>query len=116
MLRVPNRLKTFQTHSHRRSPVQEHELAKAIGGERVRGSGSGITKGDVRKKGVCRIEVKTTGAASFSVTRDMMRKIDEAAVDANEIPALVVEFNDKGKPVGSVCIMPYYVVEMLFGK
>ena len=46
-----------------------------------------------------RIEAKTTKNKSFSVTRDMIRKIEDAALTNNEIPVMVIEFiNEQGKP------------------
>ncbi len=44
----------------------------------------------------------------------MVRKIEEAALPTNELPALVIEFLDgKGKPVAELCVVPKYVLEMI---
>ena len=112
-LRTPCRLKTFQTPSHARSPKQEKCLAHRLGGERVRGSGCGTEKGDVRIKGVARVETKTTGAQSFSVTREMLDKIETAALSSGEVPAFVVEFNNDGVPAGEFAVVPMWVLEMV---
>lgn len=98
--------------SHTRAPKQEKELAKLVKGRRTPGSGSKALKGDVRKKRVVRIEAKTTKNNSFSVTRDMVRKIEEAALPYDELPVIVVEFNDgKGKKVSEVAVCPLYVLQ-----
>jgi len=100
--------------SHVRSPKAERERAKLIGGEVVRGSGSGKwEKGDVRKRGVLRLEHKTTDKQSFSVTRKMVRKIEAAALSGDELPVIEIEFNDDGKKVMSCCVVPTYVLEMI---
>lgn len=102
------------TPSHRRAPKQEASLAALVRGSRVPGSGAGDVKGDVRRKGLLRIEAKTTRHASFSVTLEMLRKIEQAATQSGEMPAIVVEFNDgKGKPLGSVAILPLYALQEL---
>lgn len=103
------------TVSHRRAPKQEKELAKRTGGTATPGSGSGTQKGDIKKAyGVYRIEAKTTKNKSFSITRDMLRKIDEAALPNNEIPVIVVEFIDEqGKPIDEVAVLPTYALGLL---
>jgi len=114
-LRTPKRLKSFQTPSHARAPKQEEGIAIRVKGKRVPGSGSGQTKGDVRLKRVCRIETKTTKANSFTVSREMVKKIEDAALSTGEIPVIVIEFNDEGKPVDEVCVVPMYVLDMIAG-
>jgi len=82
-------------------------------GQLVPGSGSSVQKGDVKGcfGGLVRIEAKTTGNKSFSITRDMVRKIEDAALPNNELPAIVVEFIDEyGKPVMEVAVVPTYVL------
>lgn len=103
------------TASHKRAPKQEKELAKKTGGRAIPGSGSGYEKGDIKKAyGVYRIEAKTTKNKSFSVTKEMIRKIDEAGLASNEIPVIVVEFIDEqGRPTEEVAIMPTYALAFL---
>jgi len=97
-----------------RSPKQEAEIAKKYGGRIVRGSGCGSEKGDARIEGVARIEAKSTQAKSFRVTREMIAKIDSAAVAAGEVPILEIEFlNARGKPEYSVAVMPTSALETL---
>ena len=100
------------TGSHRRAPKQEQSLAKRLQGSRTPASGAGDVKGDVRVKRVLRVEAKTTKNASFSVTRDMVRKIEEAAASGAELPAIVVEFTDGfGRKQGEVAVVPLYVLD-----
>ena len=101
------------TKSHRRSRDQERELAAKLGGRVTPASGAGQVKGDVRVRGLMRIECKTTCKASFSVTRDMVRKIEAAALSGSEVPAIVVEFNDDGRKVMEVAVVPLYVLQGL---
>jgi Holliday junction resolvase len=99
------------TRSHKRAKVQERDLARKVGGRVTPGSGNGPIKGDVRKAGVVRIEAKTTKNKSFSVTLDMVRKIEDAALPSGEMPVIVVEFTDgSGKPIKEVAIVPTYVL------
>lgn len=96
--------------SHTRAKEQEREIAARL----VPRSGAGDVKGDVRVKNVLRIECKTTKNKSFSVTLDMLRKIEDAAVSAGEMPALIIEFNDgQGNKIGDVAVVPSYVLNEL---
>lgn len=110
-----NRDRNHGSASHRRAPKQEKELAERMKGRRVPGSGSGSEKGDVKKAhGIYRIEAKTTKNKSFSVTRDMIDKLEIAALPHNEVPALIVEFIDEtGKPQGELAIIPTYALEVI---
>lgn len=100
--------------AHRRSPKQEREMAKKLGGKVVVGSGSGKwEKGDVRIKDVLRLEAKTTTKQSFTITRDMIRKIMDAALSSSkgEVPCMEIEFlSPTGKPEISVALVPSYVL------
>lgn len=107
----------MQTPSHARSKNQERELARRLNGRVTRGSGNGNEKGDVRVKGICRIEAKTTMAKSFSVTREMVRKIEEAAISTGELPVIVIEFiSSEGKPLDSVVVMPSWALDIVSQK
>jgi hypothetical protein len=99
--------------AHRRAPDQERELAAKVGGRVVARSGAGVfEKADVRRVGVLRLEAKVTSSRSFSVTREMLRKLEDAAAGAGELPALIVEFlGADGLPAGSVAIVPGWAVE-----
>lgn len=117
MLATPKRLAGVKKAAHGRSAKQEAELAGRLGGKRVKGSGCGFDKGDVRVKGVALIEAKTTEKKSYALSREVVRKIEDAATSSGEIPALVIEFIDsKGKPEHRLAIMPMWALEMLVGK
>lgn len=91
---VPKRLGggSQTTASHRRSKVQEKEAAVRLGGKVTKASGAGaFEKADVRVKGLLRLEAKTTKHKSFSVTAEMLDKIEAQAVVAGEIPVMEVE-------------------------
>jgi len=111
-LKLPKRSKLIST-SHFRSKTQERELAKRIGGVTTPASGAKDIKGDARKKRVVRIEAKTTKNNSFSVTREMVQKIEAAALAATEMPVLFIEFNTNGKKDFAVCVVPEYVLDMI---
>lgn len=112
-MKVPKRAKGKHTPSHERSAAQEKSIARRIRGRVTRGSGSGNEKGDVRLHRVCRIEAKTTKHKSFSVTRDMVNTLETIAMGHGELPAIVIEFNDDGKPVGEVAVVPTWVLDIL---
>lgn len=112
-----NRDKEKGTASHRRSRKQEKELAGRLGGSTTVASGSKMEKGDVRIKGVMRIEAKTTKNNSFSVTREMIAKIEDAALASGEVPAIAIEFTDgRGNKVMEVAVVPMYVLDELGKK
>lgn len=98
-----------QSKAYHASSGLEKKLAKAVGGYRTSGSGNKREKGDVRLRGVVRIEHKATQNKSFSVTREMLQKIELAARGCDEIPILVVEFLDeRGHSTGiKVALTPF---------
>lgn len=97
-----------------RAKKQEKELAKRLRGALTPASGAKDEKGDVRVRRVARVECKTTKHKSFSVTLDMIQKIEEAALSTGEMPILLVEFiNTQGKPLGEVAIVPSYLLDEL---
>lgn len=100
------------SNSHRRAPKQEKSLAKRIGGARTPASGAREVKGDVRVKNLLRLEAKTTKNKSFSVTLDMVQKIEQAAIHSGELPAIAIEFTDGfGRVLGEVAVVPIYVLD-----
>lgn len=100
--------------SYRRSRKQEKEIAGKLGGRRTAASGSKDEKGDVRLRGVLRLEAKTTKNKSFSVTLEMVRQIEEAALASAEMPVIVIEFNDgRGKKIAEVAVVPMYVLDLI---
>ncbi len=108
---------TVQNKSYWRSKKQEREIAKNIGGKVTPASGSKSIKGDARLKGIIRLECKTTKNKSFSITLDMIEKIEQAALSADEIPAIVLEYNDgDGKKIKDVAIIPTYALYELLER
>lgn len=102
------------TKSHHRSKKQEKGLAARVGGKLTPASGSREVKGDVRIKGVVRIEAKTTKHKSFSVTLDMFHTLEEAATLSGEMPVIVVEFiTEMGKPIAELAVCPTYLLDGL---
>lgn len=100
--------------AQRRSPKQESERAMSLGGKVTKGSGNKDEKGDVRVNKVIRLELKTTTKKSFSVTLDMINKIETAALSAGEVPAMEIEFIDgNGKKLQTVAILPSYILDHL---
>ncbi len=111
-----NRDKDHGNASYRRSRKQEKALAGRLGGRVTVGSGNQIEKGDVRVRGILRIEAKTTLHKSFSVTMDMIRKIEDAAATGGELPVIVIDFiSPQSKVLKSVCVCPAYVLDALKG-
>jgi hypothetical protein len=103
--------------AYSRAPKQERSRAKELGGKRVIGSGSLDEKGDIRLKGIARLELKNTTKKSFSITQKMVEKIESAAISSGEIPAIEVEFIDEnGKLLNRVAVMPSYALDMLLGN
>jgi hypothetical protein len=90
MLPVPKRMQA-QTPSHARSKQQEAEVAAKIGGVQVRRSGAGVEKGDVRLKNFVRVEAKTTKNKSFSVTEEILDKLDDSVLGSGEVPLFHIE-------------------------
>lgn len=114
MMKVPKRLQGVKKKAHARSPKQETELAKRTGGNKVKGSGCGFAKGDVRLKNKVLIEAKCTEKKSFSVTREMVDKIEDAACGQGELPVIEIEFlGDRPK---KLCVVPSWVLDDLVRK
>jgi hypothetical protein len=95
MAPLPKRLKGLQG-SHARAPKQEKETAVRVGGKQTPRSGAGTIKGDVRVRGVVRIENKTTEHKSFSVTTEHIAKLEAAVASGTEIPMMQIEL-DSGR-------------------
>lgn len=105
--------------SKRRAPKQERELASLLGGRTIKGSGSGAEKGDVRIKGFARVEAKCTRQKSFSVSLQIIDKLEDAASScaSGEIPVLHVEFLDAaGKRVKGLYVLLEQDAEELLNR
>lgn len=114
-MKQPKRLGVLtQSRAYNHAPVQEREAAKRLGGRTTPASGSLREKGDVRVSGILRLECKATSKKSFSVTRDMVRKITEAGELSGELPAIEIEFLPlAGQFHGRVAVVPAYVLNQL---
>jgi hypothetical protein len=109
-LNLPKRLSDPKSRV-RRSQKQESEIAGRVGGRTTKASGSGgFEKGDVRITRLARIEAKTTQAASFRVTTDMIDKIEGHALQAGEIPVIEVELSGGAR---RVAIVPVWALDAL---
>lgn len=76
----------------KRARREEELIAEEVGGKRQKGSGAlPWAKGDVRKKGHLRIEVKTCKVKQYTVTRNELNKI-RGECGLNEKPAFVITF------------------------
>lgn len=112
-LRLPKRCKE-QSPAHARSKIQEKKLAERIGGTTTRGSGNQYEKGDVRLRGITRIEAKCTKNSSFSVSTALLDKLDAAVFGAGEIPIFEIELElGKRKAVVMTGDSLDMIVEML---
>lgn len=111
-LRIAKHKKQSLSHFHSRE--QERSHLNRNGAKLVPRSGAGDIKGDVRVKGKLRLECKTTNKDSFRVTREMIQKIEDAALGSAELPVIEVEFVDQwGKPQSKVCVVPAWVIDLI---
>lgn len=85
-------------------------MAKRVGGKVTTGSGNKYEKGDVRLKGVTRIENKTTKNESYSVSIATIEKLEQAAFGSGEIPILQVELGLGRK---KFVVMPDWALAMV---
>lgn len=103
--------------AYKRAPKQEKAKAARLGGFPIHGSGRGNKKGDVIVNNLARIECKNTQADSFRVTKEMIRKIEEAGLPNGEIPFISIEFIDaRGKKTSGVSIISDIALETLFNR
>lgn len=98
-----------QSPAYHASKKLERKTAVRVQGYPTSGSGNKKEKGDVRKRGVVRIEHKATQHASFRVTKEMLEKIEYAARGCDELPVIVIDFLDeRGESTGlEVACLPF---------
>jgi hypothetical protein len=102
-----------QSPSHARSKRQEAETAERLGGRTQKGSGCGhYQKGDVRVPKLARVEAKTTKHDSLPLTVEMIQKLEDACVGADEVPVIEVELR-LGKH--RCYVIPDYAIEFVLG-
>lgn len=100
--------------SHAHAPMQEKRIANKLGGRTTLASGALAEKGDVRVHGVARIEAKSTVKRSFSITEDMLHKIETAAMASGEVPAIYVDFlTNDGQLRHTVAVLPSHALDSL---
>ena len=99
--------------SHARSRIQEKKTAQRLGGKVTVGSGNKHEKGDVRVKGLTRIEAKTTKNKSFSITKGMIEKIELACFGADEVPIMEIEVDNGSPKPCSVYVIPKWALDDL---
>lgn len=117
MTSLPLSKKRRGSNAHTHAPKQERHLAKTLGGRVTSASGALDEKGDVRLRGIARIEAKCTSNKSFSVDRNMIQKIENASVGHGEIPVVQIEFlGTKGQVADSCAVIPMKYLEMLIEK
>lgn len=102
--------------SHRHAPKQEKRLAKQSGGKLTPGSGSGVEKGDVRVAGVTRIEAKSTQRKSYAISRDLVRRIEQAAVSSDELPIFQIDFLNGADVDSQVAVIPMWALNEFLEK
>jgi hypothetical protein len=104
--------------AYNRSKFQEKETKeRLIGGRAIPASGAKFRKADVEVIDLARIECKATGAKSFSVTREMIRKVEEAGMLSNQIPYIEIEFvNLKGQATDSACVLTRHALTALLNR
>jgi hypothetical protein len=108
-----------QSKAYHASAGLEKDLAKRAGGYRTAGSGNKKEKGDVRVKGVTRMEHKGTQHDSFRVTKKMLEKLELAGRGCDELPIFVVDFlNERGASTGQeiACIPLKDLMDLIHGQ
>lgn len=91
-----------------RAPRQEKALAATLGGRTTSGSGSKTEKGDVRIKGVLRVEAKCTRHKSYGLSLKDFEKVEDAAAlcQPSEVPVMHIEFLDPaGNPIKGLYVV-----------
>lgn len=111
-LAVPKRLGGgTRTKSHARAPAQEKRAAARLGGQQTKASGAGkFEKGDVRVRGLLRLDAKTTKHASFRVTADMIEALEASAAQSGEVPVFEIEIDNEGSP-RSCYVIPRWALD-----
>jgi len=84
----------YSDRKHKKSKNQEKRLAKKLGGQRQKGSGSQpYSKGDVRTVELL-TEAKRTDKKSISIKVQYLDKITKEATSYDCVPAVAIAFED----------------------
>jgi hypothetical protein len=90
------------------SPKQERRVADLVGGKNTPASGAKQIKGDVRLKGLLRIECKATEKSEYVLTHKVIDKIKEQALTCVELPCVQVDF--LGETIRKVYILEMFTL------
>ena len=99
----------------KRSQEQELELAEELGAQMQKASGAMAgSKGDVRKKGVIRIEAKYTEWSSYSLKLEDLHKISSEC-RGREKPIFVIDFVERTtrRLTDRFAVVPFYDLKEL---
>lgn len=108
---------SYQSASHAHAPKQEAGLVSSINARLVKASGSGYEVGDVRVKGVIRIDCKSTINNSYSLKAETMEHLQMAAMQDGEVPALQLDFlTTDGEVEQRLAIIPLWALEQLIAN
>lgn len=99
----------------KRSQLQEKRVAEGMDARVQKASGAtDFAKGDVRKRGIVKVECKTTAKNSYVLKTQEIHKIKAEAAQHAESWAMQVEFQ---KPMGQsikVAVIDWYEYEQLY--
>ena len=90
------------------SPKQERRVADLVGGKNTPASGAKEIKGDIRLKGLLRIECKATEKPEYVLTHKVIDKIKEQALTCAELPCVQVDF--LGETIRKVYILEMFTL------
>ena len=92
---------------------QENRAARLIGGKRVRGSGSVLVNPSDAISSEIMVECKYVDTESMSISRGVLSKIEEDALNANKIPMLMFGFSDGNIVKNNWVAFPEYAFEKI---
>jgi hypothetical protein len=90
------------------SPKQERRVADLVGGKNTPASGAKEIKGDIRLKGLLRVECKATEKPEYILTHKVIDKIKEQALTCAELPCVQVDF--LGETIRKVYILEMFTL------
>ena len=112
MLR-PTKASRLLSKSHVHAPKQEQRLANQFGGRTTKGSGSKGEKGDVVVAEKVVIEAKSTQNKSYSLTRKLVKKMEDETLSKGKIPTFQIDFLDGDQVDCQLAVIPMWAFEML---
>lgn len=106
-MRLPKKQKKLNRASTH-SVYQEQRVANILKGYATPASGAGSQKGDVRIKGLFRVECKATTRGEYLATLAVLDKIKQEALSFGEVPVLQIDFLDEHTYTS------FYLIELAF--